>query len=109
MGDSETEYVVDLQSRLAERLRDLGFGDDAHGSILAHDLAEIAARSRTFEQQALPLFLTLDGLHRRSLAEVTIAMKNHLDAIADSIADANASLRVLIDFLLPEDETTSGG
>ena len=26
MGDSETEHVVELQSRLAQRLRELGFG-----------------------------------------------------------------------------------
>ncbi len=106
MGDSETEYVVELQSRLAERLRDLGFGDDAHGSILAHELAEIAARSRTFEQQALPLFLGLDDMHRRSLAEVTIGMKNQLDAIEDSIADVQISLAVLVDFLLREERAS---
>lgn len=106
MGDSETEYVVELQSRLAQRLRDLGFGDDAHGSILAHDLAEIAARSRTFEQQALPLFIGLDNRHRRALAEVTIGMKNHLDAIEDSIVDVQTSLGVLMDFLLREEEAS---
>lgn len=103
MDDSETTYVVELQSRLAERLRELGFGDDAHGSILAHDLAEIAARSRTFEQQALPLFLSLDFQHRRSLAEVTVGMRNHLDAIQDSISDVRSSLGVLVDFLLKEE------
>jgi hypothetical protein len=105
MGDSETEYVVELQSRLAQRLRDLGFGDDAHGSILAHDLAEIASRSRTLEQQALPLFLSLNEQHRRSLAEVTVAMKNHLDAMADSISDVRQSLGVLTDYLLRDSES----
>ncbi len=107
MGDSETEYVVELQSRIAQRLQDLGFGEDAHGGVLAHDLAEIAARSRTLEQQALPLFLTLDRSHRRALAEVTVGIKNHLDAISDSIADVRSSLRVLVDFLLREEEKTS--
>jgi hypothetical protein len=102
MSDSETEYIVELQVRLAQRLRDLGFGDDAHGSILAHDLAEIAARSRTLEQQALPLFLSLDHQHRRALAEVTVALKNHLDAIQDSISDVQASLGALTDFLMRE-------
>ncbi|MGC2112108.1 MAG: hypothetical protein WA655_21500 [Candidatus Korobacteraceae bacterium] len=105
MDDSETEYVVELQSRLARRLRDLGFGDEAHGSILAHDLAEIAARSRTVEQQALPLFLSLDHQHLRSLAEVTVALKNHLDAMEDSISDVRESLGVLVDFLLRESES----
>ena len=102
MSDSETEYIVESQGRLAQRLRDLGFGDDAHGSILAHDLAEIAARSRTLEQQALPLFLSLDHQHRRALAEVTVALKNHLDAIQDSISDVQASLGALTDFLARE-------
>jgi hypothetical protein len=103
MSDSETEHVVELQAQIARRLRDLGFGDDAHGSILSHDLAEIAARARTFQQQALPLFLSLDDRHRRSLAEVTVAMKNHLDAIQDSISDVQTSLHVLVDFLLKEE------
>jgi hypothetical protein len=102
MSDSETEHIMELQARLAQRLRDLGFGDDAHGSILAHDLAEIAARSRTLDEQALPLFLSLDHQHRRALAEVTVALKNHLDAIQDSISDVQASLRALTDFLMRE-------
>jgi hypothetical protein len=105
MDDSETEYVVELQSRIAQRLRDLGFGDDAHGSILTHDLAEIAARARTIDQQALPLFLSLDAQHRRSLAEVTVALRNHLDAMADSIADVQQSLGVLMDFLSRESQS----
>lgn len=104
MDDSETAYVMDLQSRIAQRLRELGFGDDAHGAILAHDLAEIAARARTVDQQALPLFLSLDDRHRRSLAEVTVALKNHLDAIQDSISDVRTSLNVLVEFLLKEEQ-----
>ena len=62
-------------------------------------LAEIAARGRTFDQEALPLFLSLDQNRRNSLAEITVAIKNHLDAMQDSIADIRASLNVLVDFL----------
>lgn len=102
MSDSETEYVVTLQTRIAERLRELGFGDESHGNIVAHDLAEIGARCRTFEQEALPLFLSLEGTRRRALAEVTIAMKNHLDAMQDSITDVQVSLAVLTSYLLRE-------
>ena len=91
-----------LQSRLAERLNELGFGDDAHGEILAHDLAEIGALCRTFEHDAVPLFLSLDATRRQSLAEVTIALRNHLEAMQDSISDVRTSLNVLTDFLLRE-------
>jgi hypothetical protein len=99
MADSETEYIVELQPRIAQRLNELGFGGNANAIVLTHSLAEIASRSRTLDQQALPLFLSLDSKHRRSLAEVTVALKNHLDAMQDAIADVHSSLNALIDFL----------
>jgi len=103
MADSETEYIVELQPRIAQRLKELGFAENAHAIVLTHSLAEIASRSRTLDQQALPLFLSLDSQHRRSLAEVTVALKNHLDAMQDAIADVRSSLTELIDFLAREE------
>lgn len=107
MGDSETEYIVELQPKVAGRLQELGFGDTRHRDILAHGLAEIASRGRTLDQQALPLFLSLDPQHRRALAEVTVALKNHLDAMHDSISDMRSSLAALTDFLLREEEQSA--
>jgi len=104
MGDSETEYIVELQPRIARRLEELGFATNANAEVLVHGLAELAARSRSFDQQALPLFLSLDAGHRRGLAEVTIAVKNHLDAMQDAITDMRSSLTALVDFLLGEGE-----
>ncbi len=104
MGDSETEYIVKLQPRIAERVRELGFMDNPHADVLVHSLTEIASRGRTLDQQALPLFLSLDVQHRRALAEVTIALKNHLDAMQDSISDVRSSLTALVDFLLQEEK-----
>ena len=103
MADSETEYIVELQPRISARLDELGF-IDGHHDLLVHSLAEIASRSRTFEQQALPLFLSLDARHRRGLAEVTVALQNHLDAMQDAISDARGALNELVDFLLHEEE-----
>ena len=107
MGDSETEYIVELQPKVAGRLQELGFGDTRHRDILAHGLAEVASRGRTLDQQALPLFLSLDPQHRRAMAEVTVALKNHLDAMQDSISDMRSSLAALTDFLLREDEQSA--
>jgi hypothetical protein len=104
MTDSETEYIVELQPQIAQRLIDLGFKEIANRDILAHGLAEIAARGRTLDQQALPLFLSLDAQRRHALAEVTIALKNHLEAMQDSISDVRSSLSALTDFLLREEE-----
>jgi hypothetical protein len=102
MGDSETEYIVELQPKLARRLEELGFNSGGNRDVLVHSLAEIASQSRTFEQQALPLFLSLDAQHRRGLAEVTIALKNHLDAMQDAITDVRPVLNALVDVLLEE-------
>ena len=103
MFDSETEYIVELQPRITQRLNDLGFRDTQQATVLAHSLAEIASRSRTLDQQALPLFLSLDASHRRSLAELTVALKNHLDGMEDAITDLRAPLAKLIELLAPED------
>lgn len=104
MSDSETEYIVELQPKIAHRLDELGFADSAYRDLLVHGLAEIASRSRTLDQQALPLFLSLDPRHRRSLAEVTVALKNHLDAMLDSITDTRSALSALTDYLMREEE-----
>jgi len=106
MADSETEYIVELQPKVTNRLTELGFTAAEHCDLLAHGLAEIASRARTLDQQALPLFLSLDPQHRRALAEVTVALKNHLDAMQDSICDVRASLTALTDFLLREEENS---
>jgi len=101
MGDSETEYIVELQPKIAQRLEELGFASGR--DVLAHSLAEIASRSRTLDQHALPLLLSLDARHRRGLAEVTVALKSHLDAMQDAITDAQPGLNALVDFLLREE------
>ncbi len=103
MFESETEYIVELQPRIIQRLNELGFTDARQSSVLAHSLAEIASRSRTLDQQALPLFLSLDASRRRSLAELTVALKNHLDAMQDAITDLRAPLNELIDYLASEE------
>ncbi len=102
MFESETEYIVELQPRITQRLTKLGFTNPRQASVLAHGLAEIASRSRTLDQQALPLFLSLDASRRRSLAELTVALKNHLDGMQDAITDLRAPLTELIDFLARE-------
>ena len=106
MFESETEYIVELQPRITQRLSELQFPDAKQATVLAHSLAEIASRSRTLDQQALPLFLSMDASHRRSIAELTVALKNHLEGMQDAITDLRAPLTELIDFLAREEKTS---
>jgi len=108
MFESETEYIVELQPRITQRLNELKFPGAQQAAVLAHSLAEIASRSRTLDQQALPLFLSLDASHHRSLAELTVALKNHLDGMQDAITDLRAPLTDLIEFLARGDAQSEG-
>jgi len=83
MSDAETSYVIELQTRLGEKLEALGFAADPRARDLVHHLAEIAARCRTFEQQSLPLFNELSAEHRRSFVQLLMEIKADLDAIQD--------------------------
>jgi hypothetical protein len=107
MSDAETRYVIELQTRLSEKLQALGFPADLHARDLVHHLAEIAARCHTFEQQSLPLFNQLAPQHRRSFAQLLLEIKADLDAIQDSITDVQPALQALFDYLVKE-EAKSG-
>jgi hypothetical protein len=104
MSDAETTYVIELQTRLSDKLQALGFGEDPRARDLVHHLAEIGARCRTFEQQSLPLFNELSPEHRRSFAHLLVEIKADLDAIQDSITDAQPALRALLDHLIEQAE-----
>ena len=99
MSDAETQYVVDLQTRLGAKLEELGFAADPMAREFVHHLAEIAARCRTLEQESLPLFNTLSADHRRSFAQLVMEIKADLDAIQDSITDVQPALQALFDHL----------
>ena len=105
MSDSETRYVVELQTQLAKKLAELGFADNVHAREFVHHLAEIAARCRTLEQQSLPLFNALAPEHRRSSAQLLAEIKADLDAIQDSITDAQPALQALFGHLLHDEST----
>jgi len=103
MSDAETKYVIELQTQLSDKLAALGFAADPRARDLVHHLAEIAARCRTFEQQSLPLFNELSAEHRRSFAQLLMEIKGDLDAIQDSITDAQPALHALFDHLLQQE------
>lgn len=103
MSDSETRHVVELQEQLANKLAELGFAGNIHAREFVHHLAEIAARCRTLQQESIPLFNALSPEHRRSFAQLLAGIKADLDAIQDSITDAQPALRALFEHLLREE------
>lgn len=100
MSDSETEHIIRLQNALAEKLQELGFAESPDAREIPAHLAEVVARSRTLEEHALPLFLSLRVEQQRPTAELVVGIKAQLDAIQDAITDVQPALVALADFLL---------
>ena len=106
MSDPETQYVVELQTGLRSKLQQLGFGEDPMAQEFVHHLAEITARCRTLEQESLPLFHAMSADHRRSFAQLVMEIKSDLDAIQDSITDAQPALQALFSHLRGNESTS---
>jgi DNA-directed RNA polymerase subunit F len=104
MSDAETKHVMELQLQLAQKLTELGFVQQPSARELVHELAEIAARSRTFTQESLPLFASLSAEHREAFAQLLLQIRADLHAIQDSICDVQPAIQELIDHLTREPE-----
>jgi hypothetical protein len=99
MSDSETAAIVSLQSRLRQRLIDLGMTDGLSLENLSRHLAHISVLGRNFAVHTLPLFLSLAPEHDESLASLSVSIKNDLDEIRDSLTDVEPDLLALMQLL----------
>ena len=95
MSDPETQYIIQLQTDLAAKVAELGFGTEPWVGELVHHLAEIAAKSRTFEREILPLLLSVNTTHNEAIRNIFLAIQAHLDSLQDSITDVQPALRSL--------------
>ena len=95
MSDPETSEIVKLQELLLGRFEELGIGPKATNN-LARELAHIAVLGRRFEENTLPLFLSLRTEHAHALFELVNAMKRDLDELRDAIQDLEPDFPALI-------------
>jgi hypothetical protein len=99
MSDSETAAIVSLQSLLRQRLIDLGMPQGLSLENLSRHLAHISVLGRNFAEHTLPLFLSLAPEHNESLASLSVAIKQDLDEIRDSLTDVDPDLLALMQLL----------
>ena len=97
MGDSETQYVIDLQTALSAKFAELGIVAQPETTELVHHLAEVAAKSRTLEREILPLLLSVNSERNEVIRGIMLGIKAHLDSIQDSITDLQPALRSLLE------------
>jgi hypothetical protein len=98
MSDSETAAIVSLQSRLRQRLIDLGMSPGLALENLSRHLAHISVLGHTFSEHTLPLFLSLAPEHGDSLAALAMSLKCDLDEISDTLTDVAPDLAALVQF-----------
>ncbi len=99
MSDSETSSIIDLQSRLRQRLLDLGMHEGLPLENLSRHLAHISVLGRNFAEHTLPLFLSLAPEHNESLASLSVSLKCDLDEIRDALTDVEPDLLALMQLL----------
>jgi hypothetical protein len=99
MSDSETAAIVSLQSRLRQRLLDLGMPNGLPLENLSRHLAHIAVLGRNFAEHTLPLFLSIAPEHSDSLASLSVSLKCDLEEIRDSLTDVEPDLLALMQLL----------
>ncbi|HEX9198339.1 MAG TPA: hypothetical protein VF865_02180 [Acidobacteriaceae bacterium] len=99
MSDSETSSIIALQSRLRQRLIDLGMHEGSQLENLSRHLAHISVLGRNFAEHTLPLFLSLAPEHGESLASLSVSLKCDLDEIRDALTDVEPDLLALMQLL----------
>ena len=99
MSDSETTAIIELQTRLRQRLIDLGMAEGPPLDTLSHHLAHVSVLSRNFAEHTLPLFLSLSPEHHDSLASLSVSLKCDLDELRDLLTDVEPDLLSLMQLL----------
>jgi hypothetical protein len=94
-----TAEMIHLQQKIAIRLAELGYADSHSSENIARHLAEIAVLGRSFAQDTLPLFLSLDANHAEPLAQLIVSIKCDLEELSDSINDSDSEVRSLMQYL----------
>ena len=103
MSDPETSEIIALQSNLIRRLGEVGLRETTRDN-LARQLAHVAVLGRSFAENTLPLFLSMEADHKDLLRQVVLAMKRDLDELRDATQDLEADFPVLIEALGQEKE-----
>jgi len=99
MSDSETADIVSLQSRLRQRLLELGMADGTALENLSRHLAHVSVLGRNFAEQTLPLFLSISTEHHDLLASLSVSLKCDLDELRDTLTDVEPDLLTLMQLL----------
>ncbi len=99
MSDSETVAIVSLQSKLRQRLLELGMPEGASLENLSRHLAHASVLGRNFAEHTLPLFLSISPEHHDSLASLSVSLKCDLDELRDTLTDVEPDLLALMQLL----------
>jgi hypothetical protein len=95
MHDRETEFFIELQQHIHERLMQIGFAPSTRAANLERNLAQFVALSRTFSESTLPLFLSIELDHRQTFVDLVGGMHATLEELRDTLTDIDPDLLAL--------------
>ena len=96
---NKQKLLLDLQERLADKIRNLNFSDDDAAGDIIHHLAEVAVLGNKIFASTVPRFLSLPADHALDLADVAVDLQHDLWEIKEAIADMEPHLLKLVNFL----------
>ena len=91
MHDRETEFFIELQQHIHERLMQIGLMPSTAAN-LERNLAQFVALSRTFSESTLPLFLSMELDHRQTFVDLVGGMYATLEELRDTLTDIDPDL-----------------
>jgi len=99
MHDRETEFFIELQQHIHERLMQIGFAPGSRAANLERNLAQFVALSRTFSESTLPLFLSMELDHQQTFVDLVGGMNATLEELRDTLTDIDPDLLALNEHL----------
>jgi hypothetical protein len=97
--ESSTLAIVELHQQISSRLNHLGYENGHSGDRISRHLAEVAVLGRNFAEHTLPLFLSIDAEHTRTIGQLFGSLKCDLEELRDALTDVDEDLAAFLEFI----------
>lgn len=92
MIEDELQRGIRIQQGISARLAQFAYADRDRGERISRDMAEVAVKGQTFAEEMVPLFLQLPRDNPSAIAQLSLAMKVHLEELTDALLDLRQEL-----------------
>jgi hypothetical protein len=96
----KSSLSLEPQEAISSRLAELGYADVSRAQSMSRHLAEVAATSKDYAENTLPLLLRLDRDNPAALMQVALAIKSQMEELTDTLIDLRRELPEWSEFFI---------